>query len=223
MATTTPRPTTNGAINQGAIITISAPNFETLRCTIRGTSPYLQARFAEKAIEAMKSKMAAGSTAKKGAKKDPRDFDLDFRQAQHISTDGWNGIPASAFRNAAIDVCRMTGYQMTRAKMSIFVEADGFDAIDATPLIRLDAAPPERTEMPVRNSTGVVDIRVRPIWREWSCQLRVRYDADQFTATDVMNLIHRAGMQVGIGEGRPFSKDSNGLGFGLFMIQNEEA
>ena len=32
------------------------------------------------------------------------------------------------------------------------------------------------------------------------------------------NLIARVGMQVGVGEGRPDSKQSAGLGFGLFDV-----
>jgi hypothetical protein len=36
--------------------------------------------------------------------------------------------------------------------------------------------------------------------------------------TDVVNLISRVGLQVGIGEGRPDSKQSAGLGYGLFEI-----
>jgi len=33
-----------------------------------------------------------------------------------------------------------------------------------------------------------------------------------------VNLIARAGEQVGIGEGRPYSKQSNGLGYGIFKV-----
>jgi len=39
-----------------------------------------------------------------------------------------------------------------------------------------------------------------------------------FTSSDVVNLFNRVGAQVGIGEGRPDSKASAGLGFGLFEI-----
>ena len=38
------------------------------------------------------------------------------------------------------------------------------------------------------------------------------------TEEDVVNLMARVGMQVGIGEGRPDSKASAGLGNGLFQI-----
>lgn len=52
--------------------------------------------------------------------------------------------------------------------------------------------------------------------------LRIRFDADLFTKTDIVNLIMRVGAQVGIGEGRPDSKDSAGMGFGLFEIITDE-
>lgn len=204
------------------VVSITPPKFQRLRTRIVGTAPLMQARFSAKAMQTMKSKMLAGSTAKKGAKREARDFDADFEGALHRSSEGWIGVPAAALRNACIDVCRMVGFQMTRAKMSIFVEADGLDKVDGAPLVKLDAGEPERTEMATRNATGVADIRVRPMWRQWALDVTVRYDADQFTAQDVANLLARAGEQVGIGEGRPFSKSSNGLGFGTFRIANEE-
>ena len=201
------------------VVTISPPKFERIGLRLVGTAPYMQARFSAKAMQAMKSKMEAGPTARKGSRKDARDFDDDFRAAQHIAADGWNGVPAAALRNACIDVCRMVGFKMTHARMSIFVEADGFDKVDGTPLVRLDAREPERVDMATRNATGVADIRVRPMWREWALNVVIRFDADQFTTSDVVNLISRAGEQVGIGEGRPFSKSSNGLGFGTFTVE----
>lgn len=203
-------------------ITITPPNFQTLSVRIVGTAPYMQAKFSEKSRQAMVSKMLAGSTAKKGTKREPRDFDADFLGAQHIAADGWNGIPAAAFRNACIRACAVVGFQMTTAKMSIFIEADGFDRDDATPLVRLRAGEPERSQMATRNATGVVDIRIRPLWREWAADLRVTFDGDQFTSSDVVNLLARAGLQVGVGEGRPFSKSSAGLGFGTFRVETAD-
>lgn len=206
---------------KGGVVSISPPRFETAQIKLVGTSPYMQARFSAKAMQSMKSKMEAGSTARKGKQRAARDFESDFKEAMHVSEDGWIGVPAAALRNACIDVCRMVGFKMTHAKMSIFIEADGLDGVDGTPLVRLLASKPERVDMAVRNATGVVDIRVRPLWRQWAIKVRVRFDQDQFTLSDVANLLARAGMQVGIGEGRPFSKESNGLGYGLFQIAND--
>lgn len=196
-------------------IQIPAPRMETLEFKLVGTAPYMQARFSEKARNSMREKQAAGSVSRKGKKREARDFDSDYEQAMHRSVDGWPGIPASAFRAACISACRLVGFKMTLAKLSLFTEADGFDGLDGTPLVKINGEP-EVSELPVRNATGVLDIRVRPLWREWSCNLRLRYDMDQFNRQDVCNLLMRVGMQVGIGEGRPDSKQSAGLGFGLF-------
>ena len=67
------------------------------------------------------------------------------------------------------------------------------------------------------DQVGVFSVHARA-WTEWSASLRIRYDAGMLTADDVVNLIARVGLQVGVGEGRPDSKQSAGLGFGLFEI-----
>ena len=63
---------------------------------------------------------------------------------------------------------------------------------------------------------------VRAAFHEWKCKLRIRFDADQFTKEDIANLLARVGLQVGIGEGRPDSKKSAGMGWGLFELTNED-
>lgn len=200
-------------------VQITPPRFERALITIRGTAPYVGNKFSTKARNQIEETQRQGSVAKKGRRKEARDFEEDWRNAQHISAEGWLGVPAPAFRAALIDACRMAGFAMTRAKMSIFVEADGFDADDKTPLVRIEGTlDPPGAPMPVRNKSGVVDLRCRPTWPEWSIKLPLRWDADQFSAADVINLLVRAGVQVGVGEGRPFSKDSNGMGWGTWEV-----
>jgi hypothetical protein len=198
-------------------ITITRPNFQTLAVRITGKTPYLQHRFWKKGD--VMHNQEQGSTAKGKKAKPARDFVSDFKAAQHRSAEGWCGIPCPAFRNAMIDACRLVQFEMTRAKMAVFCEEDGIDIEDGTPLVKILAAEPEMSTMMVRNATGVVDIRARPMWRTWAADVRIFFDADQFTPTDVVNLLMRAGMQVGVGEGRPFSKKSAGLGFGTFTVE----
>lgn len=196
---------------------IKPPNLQTLVIPIVGKSPYMQHRYSKKAEVMAKQKQ--GATAKNKKAREPRDFERDFREAMHVSTDGWVGIPAPAIRAALISACRVVGFQMTKAKLSVFVEADGLCVKDGTPLVRLLAGEPEMSTMAVRNETGVSDIRARPLWREWGADVRVTFDGDQFTAADVVHLMMRAGLQVGLGEGRPDSKKSAGMGYGLFTVQ----
>lgn len=201
-------------------VAISAPKIEQIHIRITGTAPYMQARFSQKAMNAMMEKMEgtvkAGTT--KG-KREARNFDDDYHQAMHVSTEGWIGIPASSIRAAIISSCRLVGFQMTRAKLSVFVMADGSDKVDGQPLVRLYGEA-ERADMPVRNATGVFDIRVRPLWREWYAEPRISYDADQFSMEDVLNLLRRVGLQVGLGEGRPDSRSSAGMGYGTFSVSD---
>jgi len=204
--------------NKTEQVVIAAPNFGYADFSIVGMAPYVQLKFAEKTKDELRRKHELGSQSRKGAKKEARDFDEDYRQAFHVSDEGWHGIPASAFRKAMISACRTVGFQMTKAKLSIFVEPDGFDRNEGTPLIRIEGEPEMKIDN-VKNQTGVVDLRVRAMWREWSAMVRVRFDADFFSITDVSNLLARAGLQVGIGEGRPDSKNSAGMDWGLFKIE----
>lgn len=202
-------------------VQISAPDMREIHVKIIGTAPLMIARFAEKAMREMREKHEAGASARKGKARNKRDFDADFHGARHISRDGWDGIHAGAFRAAMISACRLVGFKMTLAKLSLFITADGYDRVDLVPLVRIYGGEPTRSEMPVRNATGVVDIRVRPVWYEWACNLRVSYDAGQFNEVEVLNLLSRAGAQVGVGEGRPDSRDGAGIGFGLFRLEQE--
>lgn len=202
------------------VLTVKAPDLRVVEVKITGSSPYMQHAFGQKALLKMKATHEAGSTARSKKAKEARDFDADAEAATHRSTDGWIGMPAAAFRNAMISACRTVGFQMTKAKLSVFVLADGYDAVDGQGLVRLVADEPEKPILPVRNDNGVIDLRCRPMWRTWAATLRIRYDAGQFTAADVMNLLVRVGMQVGVGEGRPDSKESAGMGFGLFDVES---
>lgn len=200
------------------IVVIQPPDFRVLEINIRGTSPLVINRFSAKAMAMMRETQEAGGTAKSRKKREPKDFDALFEDAKHISDEGWEGIHAAAFRNASISACRAAGYVMTKAKLALFVVQDGFDAVDGAPLVRLTEGEAEQWVAPTRNATGVIDLRCRPMYRQWAASLRIRYDAGMLTQNDVVNLIARVGMQVGVGEGRPDSKASPGLGFGLFEI-----
>lgn len=202
---------------QDTSIVIGAPNMQRARFTLRGTAPLMTARFSKKA-EIMRGHAEGPRTGKRAERK-ARDFDTEWLEAAYRDGSGWFGVNASAFRNASISACRLVGFKMTIAKLSVFVEADGFDQVDFVPLVRITKGDPQASHMNVRNATGVIDIRSRPVWSPgWEMQPIMRWDADQFKLADITNLLARVGLQVGIGEGRPDSRESAGLGYGLFDI-----
>jgi hypothetical protein len=218
-------------------ITIMAPDIRTVMFKLRGTAPLVINRFSAK-MEMM-ARQAEGSTAKKGKQRQAKDFKANFEAAKHVCTwdprvakelgltakqasETWCGISAPAFRSAMISACRLVNFKMTIAKMSVFVPHDGLNQ-DGEPCVRIISPnEPEMHTGHVRNATGVADVRARPMWRDWGVNLRVRFDAAQFTMTDVANLLMRVGEQVGVGEGRPDSKSSAGMGWGTFELVTDE-
>lgn len=199
-------------------LAIKAPNFQVLRVRITGTAPLMIARFSKKA-EIMATQMA-GSQSRSKKVREARDFERDCQGARHISQDGWDGVHAGAFRNAMISACRTVGFKMTLAKLAVWVVADGKDREEGTPLVRI-YGDYEADIRPVRNATGVMDLRARPRYDHWHAFVTLQYDADIFAAGDVVNLLMRVGAQVGIGEGRPDSRESAGIGFGTFDVESE--
>jgi len=200
-------------------IAVKAPRFEKAVFRLIGDSPYVQHKFSTKVMRQIAEQHEAGQRARKNKAKEARDFDAEFQSCLHRLPDGGYGIPASGFRDGLISACRLVGFKMTIAKLSVFIIPDGYDQEDGTPLIRLEGEPKAFTS-PVRLSTGVIDIRCRPIFSNWAANVTVMWDADQFSVEDVTNLFARMGAQVGIGEGRADSKNSNGQGWGFFHVES---
>ena len=182
-------------------IAITAPDFRVIQLDLEGTAPLVINKFSAKAQEKMKLTQEAGSTSRSRSAKEAKDFVALYNGARHISNEGWDGIHAASFRNAAISACRACGFKMTHARLAFFVEADGFDRDDKTPLVRITRGEPEMVISPCRNATGVIDLRPRPTYFPWFASLRIRFDAGMLTETDIVNLMARVGLQVGIGEG----------------------
>lgn len=208
-----------GAPSDAQRITITRPNFQVAAIPIRGTTPLVIHRFSQKVQDGIRETQEAGSVSKKGRARKPRDFQDNYENARYRAKNGgWDGIPASAFRNALISACRTVGFKMTIAKMSVFCMPDGF-CDDGTGLVRITRGEPHCDVRPGRNANGGVDLRARPMWPEgWEATVSLRWDADQFSSSDLVNLLARAGMQVGICEGRPDSKMSAGCGWGEFEV-----
>lgn len=200
-------------------VNISPPKFAIAAVTIEGTTPLVLHKFSQKVQNSIRATQEAGSQSKKGKTRQARDFDENYENARHRAhPEGWDGIPASAFRNALISACRTVGFKMTIAKMSLFVQADGFDE-QGTGLVRITKGTPRCDIRPGRNANGGIDLRARPMFAEgWQARLILKWDGDQFSANDVVNLLSRAGQQVGVGEGRPDSKMSAGCGWGEFKV-----
>lgn len=210
---------TPSTLTKGKAVVIKKPNMAFATVMITSTAPYLQNRFSsenrDKMIEKQKAGSAAGRTKKAKA---PKDFERIYLASMHVAQEGWYGIPATAIRNAMIEACRLTEMDMVRAKMCLFIEAQGLDKENLEPLIKIDGKPHMHLER-VKIGASQTDIAARGMFEKWSAKFVIKWDNDVFSAEDVINLLARAGWQVGIGAGRPLSKMSGGTGKGTFEVK----
>ena len=193
------------------VVYISEPNIQIIPVRIVGTADLVQS-----AVKGIPPKTAPGKRPKKTVRTEQE----QFQDSIHVSEAGWNGIPASAFRNGMIDACRLTDQKMVIAKITVFVESDGSDKNTGIPLVKITKGKPELFSRPVRNEnsgqwTQGISARYRA---GWEAIVRVAFDADMIDEASVVNLLMRVGKQVGIGMGRPMGRNGNGCGWGLFKI-----
>jgi hypothetical protein len=210
------------AKTQVAKISISEPNFQSVKFKIIGTAPLMIHKFGTKSRGAIEASQTAKDKVRKA--RAPKDYKAEFEGAKYVSSQGWDGFYAGALRNAMIGAARyVEGLQMTKSKGLFFIQAQGFDKDDGTPLVRIQGCKAAHDTRPVRLESGVADLRNRPRYDKWHAEVVIDFDADAMTATDVANLLHRAGAQVGICEGRPGSTNSFGIGFGTFKVEGSKA
>ena len=204
-------------VEKGKQLVIPPPKFKVAEFHIRGTAPLVMNRFSSREKDKIITTQEMGDHAKKkGKKKDPKDFEKAYENSKHMIGDKYC-IPCTAMRIACVNACRLVGFHMTLAKMSIFVESDG-NQQDMQPGFLITKGEPERLDMTVRISQGKTDVHARAAFPEWEAKPRIRFDSDQFALEDVTNLVMRVGIQVGLLEGRPFSSSSCGMGWGVFEI-----
>lgn len=201
-------------------VTITAPNFQRAKFRIVGTSPLVICRFSEEAKGAIGATQSEGTTATSKRRRKKIDPQEQFKAARYYNAAGWEGFQASAVRNAMISACRIVEFKMTIAKLCIFCVEDGWDKIEPQiPLVRIYGKPVLQTDHVRNKNSGQFSVCTRAAYHEWQADVTIKFDADRFTLKDIANLLARAGAQVGFGCGRPDSKESAGMGWGLFDVK----
>lgn len=213
---------------KGGPIVIRRLNSQVVSVAIVTTEPFVQHAFGQKAQTKLISDQTITAAEKREQKKNrkPKDFEECYHDAMHVAggkSGGWYGIPCSAFRAGMVRACKGAGVPMTDAKMAIIIKADGYDKADSTPLVRITKGEPHKDMRYARNDDGSTDVRARPMWEPgMEATVRIEFDADLISAESVINLLERMGRQVGVGEGRNFSPNSCGMGWGSFQIDRSK-
>jgi hypothetical protein len=186
-------------------IRIPELRIERMELRLVGDAPLICHRWSEKARQMMLDKQMKRAKSAKEAKS-PED---DFRGSLYALPDGTGyGFPAVGFKSAAVDACsHVDGITKVEARGAFHLEADSGD------LIRIDGVPSMREDM-VRIAMGTADVRHRGEFKEWSCVVRIRYNANVLSCEQIVNLFNTAGFAIGVGEWRP-ARDGS---FGMFHV-----
>ncbi len=189
---------------------------------VEGITPLITNNFSEK----IKTQIRETQAGKKAAKA-PKDPAALYEGAKYLLPDGSYGFPAAGFKGACVSAGRFfNGITMTALRQGIFVHGEGPDQ-----LVRLTGFTDEpiMREDAVRNQTGVVDLRYRPMFENWGATIKVEFIPSILSLDSVISIVDAAGIG-GIGEWRPTAPKSNGdygrfrtVEGGVSVLDEEEA
>jgi hypothetical protein len=202
----TPPPEAPHAKAKGGKKTIELPDIEIEELPLRlvGLSPLIVHAWSKKAITQMRDKQQKLATGPKAAK----DPEADFEGAKYLDPKTKkDSIRAHFIKNAIVSACRFADdMKMTVLRGAMFVEGD---------YLPLKFSECRMREDTVRVGQGTADLRYRPEYLDWSCDIVVSYNANVLSAEQVANLVRLAGFSVGLCEWRP---ERNGI-FGRFGVE----
>lgn len=189
-----------------AAITLKPIARKRMTFAIKGTSPLIMHQWSEKAMRQMREKQQG----KKTKDREARDREAEAKAATYTTDDGQIGIPGMAFKSALVTAAhRDIGIERTLVRKALFLVTN-----DSGKVLPIEVEQPAIREDCVRVGMGSADLRYRPEFRKWRCNIELEVDADLMQEKDVLALVDRAGFGVGICEWRP----EKGGEFGRFEI-----
>ena len=189
-----------------AAITLKPIARKRMTFAIKGTSPLIMHQWSEKAMRQMREKQQG----KKTKDREARNPEAEAKAATYTTDDGQIGIPGMAFKSALVTAAhRDIGIERTLVRKALFLVTN-----DSGKVLPIEVEQPVIREDCVRVGMGSADLRYRPEFRKWRCNIELEVDSDLMQEKDVLALVDRAGFGVGICEWRP----EKGGEFGRFEI-----
>lgn len=209
---------------QAGILEIPPLEIKTVRLRIVGESPLMTHKWSEKATRQMEDDQQQKARQRKAAKVPEQ----EFQAAIYRLPDGTAGLPAAAFKKAIVTAAtHVDGITKTFLRTAFHVIGAAVVPVNGkagelrpTDLVRIDGSDPVmRTDMVrIGTMTKTADVRYRPEWAEWACDVTVRYNARSLSLEQLVHLFNLAGFGVGVGEWRP---ERDGM-HGLFHVESVE-
>lgn len=185
-----------------------------LKVKVDGITPLLMHAWPEKARNQIRVKVKGEGTGGGRENRNPEQEVLasTYWYPQDNGDSGYDlgkyGLPAAAFKQAAVGACRDLKMKMTEARGRFHVIGKS-DPITFLDLVRVEGEPLMHEAM-VRVGMGA-DIRWRPMFPQWSAHLDIWFNTEAINPMEIANMLDNAGFSVGVGEWRPQKNGSNGM------------
>ncbi|MBD3177842.1 MAG: hypothetical protein GF320_21925 [Armatimonadia bacterium] len=207
-----------GSAQKAKAIEIERPQLALVKISIEGSPPgLLMHRFGAKAKNEMREKQGkAAKTSKPARDPEAEVEDAIYRLAEPV--DGVQvGFPAHAFKDALISAAQryMAAFkkQSPMLRGAIFIKGyTGQEPRDGQ-LVPVHGAYVDDMRT-VRIGSGS-DLRYRPHFPEWTADLEITLDTTTVSVDQLYAMTERAGVSVGVGDGRV---EKSTLGFGGWRI-----
>jgi len=182
-------------------------NIQTITFPIKGKTALLMMKFPDEvAKEILEKQQGIKKTAKK-----LRDVKQEVERSIHRTNSGKVGFPATGFKIAMKEATSFVGNKMFSNKLvsgavRIVNAEDGLIVIKYK---KMDV---------LKHQVGAQTL-FSPQFHDWECELKISFDANNISASDIGTLIDHAGFYVGVGMWRPKCRDKGSGEFGTFEVK----
>ena len=190
-------------------VNIQAIDVKSMVIKIEGTTPFISHRFSERQMNQIENKQRK----KTKELRERISVEQEVGECIHRLENGKVGYPSSAFYGGM----RECAPYLTSMDKKLASGAVKMYSVDGNPLVEIKYNKQVTQKDFVKLSTGVADIRYRPRFEGWSCELLVSFNAAQISPQQIITLINLAGFHRGIGDNRPGSPKKPGS-MGMYKV-----
>ena len=170
-------------------VEITPIQLASMELSLKGETPFLS----QKLSGSIRQQLIDMQTGKGKEKNKTRDLLKEVEEKIHRLENGAVGFPSSGFKKAMVEVAPyLDGMDKKKAKGSFNIMGE--------------LVPLKYKKQVVNKAVGRdsgINRAPREIWRpefrDWSCVLKIKYNASQITPTQIVELAKLAGFHIGVG------------------------
>lgn len=187
-------------------IVVPSLKLGTISVKIKGITPLLMDRFPDSVREQILEKQVGMTKGKKGL----RDMDIEYENAFHKLPNGDLGFPAQGFKSAMIESTSFVGSKDFSKKLLKGIQIVNSEGNDLVPIKYKKIS--KLKHYPKGGNT-----KISPMLEDWECELWIKYDENNISPQDLLNLLNYAGFYYGIGIWSPRAKC--GGKYGMYEVK----